>query len=141
VKRTRVLIVDDHSEIVTGLRQLLDAEGTNEVVGEATSAAQAVERARVLQPDIVLMDFSLGDMDGVDAASRIRSENPATAVVILSVYEAAEHAGRARDAGVRRWIPKSQPPDVLLNELRDVAGELKNGVGREITVEGGVSEC
>lgn len=125
MQRARILIVDDHAEVILGLRRLIETDETSEVVGEATSAEQAVERARTLKPDVVLMDFSMGDMDGLDAASAIRKESPDTEVVILSVYEAEEHAQRARQAGVRSWIPKSQPPDVLLRELRNVAGELQ----------------
>ncbi|HEY3317883.1 MAG TPA: response regulator transcription factor [Coriobacteriia bacterium] len=124
MERARILIVDDHAEVILGLRQLIETDEASEVVGEATSAGQAVERARKLRPDIVLMDFSMGDMDGLEAASLIREENPSTEVVILSVYEADEHEERVRQAGVRRWIPKSQPPDVLLQELHELAGEL-----------------
>lgn len=122
----RILVVDDHVEVIAGLRALLETEPGTLVVGEAFSGGQAVERALALRPDIVLMDFSMSDMDGVEAAARIHASDPRQDIVILSVYEADEHAERAQCAGVRRWISKSQPPDMLLDQIRELSEELRD---------------
>jgi DNA-binding NarL/FixJ family response regulator len=125
--RARVLIVDEHEEVLASLRRLLEFEESSEVVGAATNGADAIEQARLLHPDLVLMDFVLNDMDGIEAASAIRSESPATDIIILSVFEARDDAMRARLAGVQCWIPKSFPPEMLLNELRDLAALHREG--------------
>jgi DNA-binding NarL/FixJ family response regulator len=118
MQRARLLIADDHREVIRGLSMLMSVD--SDVVGSATSGEEAVEKARELKPDLVLMDFSLGDMDGVEAASLIKREHPDTHVIIVSVYEAGNDAERARRAGVEKWIPKSLPPHVLLDEVRAV---------------------
>lgn len=127
MEKARVLIVDGHREVLSSLHQLLDYEESSEVVGVAMTGADAIEQARLLHPDIVLMDFAMSDIDGIEAASAIRSENPATDVIILSVFEAGHNAGRARRAGVGRWIPTSFPPDMLLSELRSLAAHHHEG--------------
>lgn len=123
MRRTRVLIVDDHEDVLRGLMRLVETEDSSEIVGSATSGRMAVEVARKLKPDLVLMDFSMRDMDGIEAAARIKSDRPETEVVILSIYEGREHAERARDAGIDRWIPKSLPPNRLLDELRSISAK------------------
>jgi len=123
MEKARVLIVDEHREVLSSLHQLLESEESSEVVGVAMSGADAIEQARLLHPDVVLIDFPMSDIDGIEAASTIRSENPATDVIILSVFEAGDNSGRARRAGVLRWIPKCFPPERLLMELRGLVAQ------------------
>lgn len=118
--KARIMLVDDHVQVVRGLSLLMALDEGSEVVGFATSGPQAIEKARELLPDVVLMDFSIGEMDGIETAARIRAERPETQVIIVSVYEAGNDAERARRAGIAKWIPKSLPPDVLLEQLRTV---------------------
>lgn len=117
---TRVLIVDDHEEVILALRALLESEEQSEVVGCATAGPEAVDKARALMPDLAIVDFSMPGMDGIDTAAGIREASPDTAVVILSVYDEGEHAERAREAGVRAWFPKNLPPGELLDRMRAV---------------------
>jgi DNA-binding NarL/FixJ family response regulator len=134
VKRTRVMIVDDHQTVIEGLKNLFETDDDSEVIGEATSGWEAVEMAKDLHPDVVVMDFTLGDIDGIEAASRIRSEHSETDVVMLSVHDGHPYEKRAGDAGVRRWISKAMPADELLREVASIRSqherpEREGGVG------------
>ena len=121
MSKTRVLVVDDRADVAASLASFIEAANDSQVVGTATGGHEAVRKAIELRPDIVLMDFSMQDMDGVAAAELIRTELPGTEVVILSVYAPEDHAERARRAGVRTWLSKSAPLDRLLDEVRRVS--------------------
>src|SRR5215211_1791847 len=82
----RLLVVDDHEVVRQGLVALLDRRDEFQVVGEAGSVAEAIENARRLEPDIVIMDVRLPDGSGVEACREIRAERPSTRVVILTSY-------------------------------------------------------
>src|SRR6266487_2593591 len=82
----RVLIVDDHGVVREGLRAYLELEADIEVVGEAKDGQEGVRRAQELQPDVVLMDLVMPNMDGVDATSRIKEQRPDTHVIVLTSF-------------------------------------------------------
>jgi DNA-binding NarL/FixJ family response regulator len=139
----RILIVDDHPDVKHQLRMMLEGVGA-EVVGEAADGRGAVTAAARLRPDVVVMDFSMPDMDGVEAGAAIHRQLPSAELVILSVYEPGEHVERAEAAGIRHWVTKSLPPSVLLSVLADIAeGTGANGAesAAENAMEGGVSRC
>lgn len=113
----KVLIVDDHILVRDGLRSLLEARGI-EVVGEATNGEEAVELARELKPDIVLMDLMMPKMDGIEATKLISAELPKIKVVVLTASEEEEDLFEAIRSGASGYIIKNIDPDRFLSCLR-----------------------
>jgi PAS domain S-box-containing protein len=114
----RLLLVDDHDVVRKGLTTLLSDEPGFEVVGEASDGAVAVEQAEALDPDVVLMDFSLPIVDGVEATRRIRTRLPHIQVIGLSMYETA--AAAMIEAGAATVLAKSGPSLTLIQTIRQV---------------------
>ena len=102
-----VLIVDDHSGFRTQARRLLESEGYR-VVGEASGVASAIEAARELQPELVLVDVYLEDGDGFEVASRVTTLGRVPAVVLTSSHDRAEFADRLADSPARGFVPKTE---------------------------------
>ena len=111
-----VLIVDDHSGFRASARELLEAEGF-EVVGEAGDAASAVEAARRLRPDIVLLDIQLPDVDGVQCSREIDTENGRPEIVLVSSRDVSYLAGALAECPARGFITKSQLSGAELRKL------------------------
>jgi DNA-binding NarL/FixJ family response regulator len=136
----RVLLVDDQALIRTGIRALLEAEDDIEVVAEAVDGSQAVDRARELVPDIVLMDVQMPVLDGIEATRQI-VEDPAletVRVVILTNYGLDEYVFSALRAGASGFLVKDTEPDEMLQALRvTVRGDalLSPGVTRRLISE------
>jgi DNA-binding NarL/FixJ family response regulator len=111
-----VLIVDDHSGFRASARELLEAEGF-EVVGEAGDAASAVEEARRLRPDIVLLDIQLPDADGVQVSRQIETENGRPEIVLVSSRDVSYLAGALAECPACGFIPKSELCGAELRKL------------------------
>lgn len=121
----KLLLVDDHTVVRSGLRMLLENEPDVEIIGEAGSGFQAVEMVNELQPDIVLMDIGLPDLSGIEAASRIKEADPDTAVVALTIHEDEEYFFKMLEAGASGYVPKRAAPEELLTAIRAAArGEV-----------------
>lgn len=116
----RILLVDDHLLFRKGLVRLLDAQPDFEVVGEAANGLEAVEQARLLQPDLVLMDIRMPVCDGLEATRRIKAQLPAVQVVILTVSENEEDLVIAARHGADGYLLKNLKPEVLFRQLRGV---------------------
>ncbi|MGW3248181.1 response regulator [Streptomyces sp. NPDC001070] len=117
----RVLLVDDQPMIRTGFRFILEAEPDLNVVGESGDGAAAVEDARALQPDVILMDIRMPRMDGVEATRLIvRSGLPAK-VIILTTFDLDEHVVDALRAGASGFLVKDGPAASLIDAIRVVA--------------------
>jgi PAS domain S-box-containing protein len=114
----RVLIADDHAIVREGLARLLERETGIRVVGEAADGQEAVEMARALQPDVILMDVSMPKMNGLDATRAIRLNHPEIRVIGLSMYEDEERAHAMRKAGAADYLVKSDPPREVLAAIR-----------------------
>jgi len=119
-ERIRVLVVDDHAVLRAGLEQLLAGEEDLEVVGTAADGAEAVDRARALRPDVVLMDLQMPGVDGVSATRTIVGEQLAD-VLVLTSYSDAERIVGALDAGALGYLLKDAEPDEVLRGIRSVA--------------------
>lgn len=122
----RVLIVDDQEPFREAARAVVELTAGFEVAGEAETGEDAVDRARDLQPDVVLMDVNLPGIDGLEATRRILSGSDGRVVVlVVSTYEADEYAPRAAEAGAAAYIPKSEfAPD----RLSDAWAAARGGV-------------
>jgi DNA-binding NarL/FixJ family response regulator len=108
---TRILIADDHALFRSGLRALFESLEGIEVVGEAVNGREAVELAEQLQPDIVLMDIQMPEMDGIEATRRLAASRPATAVLVLTMHEDDESVFSAMRAGARGYLLKGAAQD------------------------------
>ena len=116
--KTGVLLVDDHTVMREGLSQLLQTEEDLVVIGQAADGQEAVELARRLRPDVILMDSSMPGMDGVEATRQIHGEQPGVRIIGLSMYDEADRARAMLDAGAVSYLSKSGSPDLLLSAIR-----------------------
>ena len=116
--RTRVLLVDDHEIVLEGLRALLENVARVEVVGQASSAAEAVWAANELEPDVVVLDNKLGDGSGVAACRRIKAANPHVRVVMLTAYSDEIAAAAALRAGASAFLLKRSGGDSLIRAVK-----------------------
>lgn len=116
--KIRVLIVDDVSETRENVRKLLQFESDVEVVGVARTGKEAIQLSQDLNPDVVLMDINMPDMDGIAATEAIRSKQPAVQVVILSVQGDQNYMRRAMLAGARDFLTKPPMGDELISAIR-----------------------
>ncbi|MFH1145108.1 MAG: PAS domain-containing protein [Candidatus Eisenbacteria bacterium] len=119
--KIRVLLADDHAVMREGLARLLSEEDDIEVVGEATDGRMAVEQARLLLPDVILMDMSMPRLNGIDATRAIRTEAPGARVIGLSMFEETERAQAMLDAGAVAYLTKSGPAAELVAAIRSHA--------------------
>jgi DNA-binding NarL/FixJ family response regulator len=106
----RVLLADDHALVRAGLRALLDGMEGMQVVAEVSNGREAVAQALALRPDIVIMDISMAEMNGIEAAARIKVDLPATHVLILSMHTSEEFVRRAMKSGASGYLVKDSAP-------------------------------
>ncbi|RME45681.1 MAG: DNA-binding response regulator, partial [Chloroflexi bacterium] len=114
----RVLLVDDHPLFREGLASVLQSQPDFDVVGEAGSVCEAVEMARALQPDVVVMDFCLPDGSGADASRVILSERPRTKIVFLTVHDDDDCLFAAISGGAHGYLLKNAGAKELVASLR-----------------------
>ncbi len=118
---TRLLLVDDHAVVRSGLKMLLSSESDVEIVGEASTARDAMLAAGELKPDVILMDIGLPDMSGIDATREIKKRFPDISIVALTIHEDEEYFFRMLEAGASGYVPKRAAPDELLTAIRAAA--------------------
>ncbi len=119
----RVLLVDDQEPFRAVAREVVEAAGDFEVVGEAESGERSVDLARELRPDLVLMDVNLPGINGAEATKRILAAEGGTKVLLLSTYEEDELAELARECGASGYVPKSEfDPERLAAEWAAAGG-------------------
>jgi DNA-binding NarL/FixJ family response regulator len=119
---TRLLLVEDHALVRTGIRALLGASEEMQVVGEASNGHEAVELCKTLKPDIVLMDLALGDMNGIQATREIGVDAPEARVIMLSMHCDQQYIYESLRAGARGYLPKSAAFTELLVAIGEVMG-------------------
>ena len=115
-----VLIADDHPVVREGLAQMIALYDDLKIVGQAGDGAEAVEQARALSPDVVLMDVRMSGMDGVEATQRIRTRQSSTEVIVLSNYDDDRYIFDALHAGARGYLLKDVSADQLAEAIRAV---------------------
>ncbi len=116
--KIRVLLVDDHTVVRQGLSTMLNLHADVAVVGEAADGNEAVEKARKLQPDVILMDISVPKLDGIEATRIIHAELPHTRIIGLSMHDKQDQADRLIEAGASAYCTKDGDTGVLLSAIR-----------------------
>jgi two-component system response regulator NreC len=125
MKKTRLLLVDDHAVVRSGLRMLLGNEDDVEILGEAGTAAEALAATADLKPDVILMDIGLPDKSGIEATQDIKAQFPKVAIVALTIHEDEEYFFKMLEAGASGYVPKRAAPEELLTAIRAAAhGEV-----------------
>ena len=116
----RIVIADDHPVVRQGLATVLGQEEGLEVVGQAANGLEAVDQARKLQPDIILMDLQMPEMDGVEAIQTIRTETSDIGIIILTTYDTDDYIFRGIEAGARGYLLKDSPPEEVIKAIHTV---------------------
>ena len=117
----RLLLVDDHAVVRTGLRMLLENEEDFEIVGEAGTGREALSLIEQLHPELILMDIGLPDMTGIEVTRQVKQKWPDVAVVALKIHEDEEYFFQMLQAGANGYVPKRAAPEELLTALRTAA--------------------
>ncbi len=120
-KTIRVLLADDHSLVRQGFRRILEAEADIEVVGEASNGREAVEQAEKLNPDVVVLDVAMPELNGIEAARRMAERTPRSRVVALSMHKDSVYVREILRAGARGYLLKDAFDHELLHAVRAVA--------------------
>ena len=117
----RILLADDHQITLTGLRTVLESQAGWQICGEARTGREAVEKAGHLEPDMVVMDFSMPEMNGLEATREIRKLLPETEVLILTAFESGTLAQEALAAGARGFVLKTEVNRQLVAAVKKLA--------------------
>jgi two-component system, NarL family, response regulator NreC len=113
----RLLLVDDHEMVRTGLRMLLEEHKEITIVGEASTATEALGMVASQQPDVVVMDITLPDMTGIEATRQIKQKFPQISVIALTIHEDEQYFFEMLQAGASGYVPKRAAPDDLINAI------------------------
>ena len=120
-EKTRVLLVDDHTILRTGLRMFFNSQKDLVVIGEAVSGEDALEKVQLHHPDVVILDISMPGMNGIEAIARIKQLTPDVGIIILTMHEAEEYLKQAMQAGASGYVLKKAADTELLEAVRAVA--------------------
>jgi DNA-binding NarL/FixJ family response regulator len=125
MKKIRVLLADDHTPVRAGLRLLLEMEAGVHIVGEASDGREAVRLSKTARPDVVVMDLSMPELNGLEATAQVTRECSQVRVLILSMYDTPDYVVQALRAGARGYLLKDAVPTELALAIRAVArGEV-----------------
>ena len=120
MNKTRVLIADDHHVVIGGIRSVLRELPEFEVIGEAYNGRDAVQMARSLNADVVIMDISMPDLNGIDATLQLKKRNPEIHVIIFTMYSDKEYLIDLIDAGISAYVLKEDPLSDLILALQAI---------------------
>ncbi len=134
----RVIIVDDHAIVRAGMRMLIESDTEIEIVGEGGTGAEALQMAHDLEPDIVVMDVTMPEMDGIEATRRIKDETPNVAVLAVTIHEGPDYFFQMLQAGSSGYVPKRAAPEDLLRAIHTVAEGnvfLEPGIAKDLVAD------
>src|SRR5215475_6390430 len=126
MKKTRILLCDDHAVVRQGFKMILGAQSDMEIVGEASNGREAVELAERLKPDIAVMDVAMPELNGIEATRRLADSAPHTRVIALSMHKDSVYVREILRAGARGYLLKDSGAADLVSAVRAVA----RGIGR-----------
>lgn len=118
----RVLLADDHSIVLAGLRRLVEESAGMEVVAEAADGREAIQKIRQLQPDVAVVDLSMPEVDGLEVINQIHPEHPDLPIIVLTMHAENQYVVRAIEAGAMGYITKQSAPEHLVNAILKVHG-------------------
>ncbi|MFC1904919.1 response regulator [Chloroflexota bacterium] len=118
--KIRILIADDHPVVREGLSAMLSREQDIQVVGEAENGTEAIKKAGELQPDIILMDLRMPEIDGVEAMRQIKVKNPDMKFIVLTTYDNDEYIFKGIEVGARAYLLKDAPREELFKAIRAI---------------------
>ena len=118
--KTKVLIVDDHRVVIEGIKSALSVSPDLEVIGEALNGHQAIKKAKSLKPDIIIMDISMPDLNGIDATLQIKKMDPHIKIIIFSMYSNREYVIDLFKAGISSYVLKKDPMSDLVSAIKAV---------------------
>ena len=121
----RILIADDHTIVRDGLRMILESQSDFRITGEAVTGREAVILAETLEPDVIIMDISMPELNGIEAARMISERIPKTRIIILSMHHTQEHVFRAIQAGASGYILKESAGSHVVTAIRTVMKGLQ----------------
>ena len=116
----KVFLADDHAVVLDGMRALLEVETDIQVIGTAADGRAAARRIKKLNPDVVVLDIAMPELNGIEATARICESNPATRVLILSMHDTSEHIFRALKAGARGYLLKESAGKEVVAAIRAI---------------------
>jgi DNA-binding NarL/FixJ family response regulator len=116
----KILLADDHAVVREGLRTILELQGDMEIVGEVSNGRDALDKAETLRPDVIIMDISMPEVNGIEATRMIRLRVPTVRVIILSMYHTKEYVCRAVQAGARAYLLKESAGCSAVSAVRAV---------------------
>lgn len=119
---SRILIVDDHPLVRRGLSELFNGEDDLEVCGEAAGATEAIEKIKELKPDLLIIDISLEDTNGIELIKRLRSQNVKAKMLVSSMHDESLYAERALRAGAQGFVNKEVATEHVINAVRKILG-------------------
>lgn len=122
MRKTRILLADDHQLMRSGIRLMLERESDLSVVGEACDGREAVALAKSLRPDVVVMDIGMANLNGIEAAQQMTQNRPEVAIVMLSMHSDESYVLRALKAGARGYLLKDSAEADLIKAVHAVAG-------------------
>jgi two-component system response regulator DegU len=125
MERINVVLADDHVLVRKGIKAMLESDTQIDVVGEASNGLEALETAKQLKPDILVLDIRMPGMTGLEAAARLREVAPATKAVILSMHDSEEYVLEALDAGAYGYLLKDTDKTEFLKALKQIHGGNK----------------
>ena len=124
-QQTSILLVDDHAMLRKGLRVLIEQEENLRVIGEAADGREAIDQARQLQPDVVVMDINMPHLNGIEATRQILAESPQTRILALSIHSGKRYVEEMLEAGVAGYLLKESAPEELITAIN----MIKEGKG------------